>query len=177
MKKFALACCLAAPLLVAAQSPPPAVTMPKAAGSHAPAAAVMTSAEQTAVVKQHCAGCHSERGKAGGLSLATFDATDVVEHGEVSEKMIRKLRAGMMPPAGARRPEPAVITALATAFETRIDRAAALSPNPGWRPSQRLNRAEHGRAVKDLLAVDVDVTAYCRPTPSATASTTSPIRR
>ena len=160
MKKFAVACCLAAPLLVAAQSPLPTVTVPKAARSHAPAAAVMTSAEQTAVVKQYCAGCHSERGKAGGLSLATFDATDVVEHGEMSEKMIRKLRAGMMPPAGARRPEPAVITALATAFETRIDRAAALSPNPGWRPSQRLNRAEYGRAVKDLLAVDVDVTAY-----------------
>ena len=163
MKKFVVACCLSAPLLVAAQSPPPAVTGPKAARSHAPAAAVMTSAEQTAVVKQYCAGCHSERGKAGGLSLATFDATDVVEHSEMSEKMIRKLRAGMMPPAGARRPEPAVITALATALETRIDRAAALSPNPGWRPSQRLNRAEYARAVKDLLAVDVDVTAYLPP--------------
>ncbi len=163
MKKFVVACCFSAPLLVAAQSPPPAVTGPKAARSHAPAAAVMTSAEQTAVVKQYCAGCHSERGKAGGLSLATFDATDVVEHSEMSEKMIRKLRAGMMPPAGARRPEPAVITALATALETRIDRAAALSPNPGWRPSQRLNRAEYARAVKDLLAVDVDVTAYLPP--------------
>ena len=74
--------------------------------------------------------------------------------------MIRKLRAGMMPPAGARRPEPAAINALATAFETRIDRAAALNPNPGSRPSQRLNRAEYTRAVKDLLAVDVDVNAY-----------------
>ena len=120
----------------------------------------MTSAEQTAVVKQYCAGCHSERGKAGGLSLAAFDASAIVDHGETTEKMIRKLRAGMMPPAGARRPEPAVIDALAAAFETRIDRAAALNPNPGSRPSQRLNRAEYARAVKDLLAVDVDVNAY-----------------
>ena len=163
MTKFAVACFLTAPLLVAAQAPKPAATAPKAAVSHAPAATTMLPAEQTAVVKQYCVACHSERGKAGGLSLAAFDANDIVAHGEMSEKMIRKLRAGMMPPAGARRPEPAVINALATAFETRIDRAAALSPNPGSRPSQRLNRAEYARAVKDLLAVDIDVTAYLPP--------------
>ena len=120
----------------------------------------MLPAEQTALVKQYCAGCHSERGKAGGLSFASFDAASVVEHPETTEKMIRKLRAGMMPPAGARRPEPTVIGALASAFETRIDRAAALNPNPGSRPSQRLNRAEYARAVKDLLSVEVDVNAY-----------------
>ena len=163
MTKFAVACFLTVPLLVAAQAPTPAATAPKAAVSHAPAATTMLPAEQTAVVKQYCVACHSERGKAGGLSLAAFDANDIVAHGEMSEKMIRKLRAGMMPPAGARRPEPAVINALATAFETRIDRAAALSPNPGSRPSQRLNRAEYARAVKDLLAVDIDVTAYLPP--------------
>ena len=136
----------------------PAVTKP--AVSHAPAVTTMLPAEQTALVKQYCAGCHSERGKAGGLSLASFDAGAVVEHADTTEKMIRKLRAGMMPPAGARRPEPAVIGALAAAFETRIDRAAALNPNPGSRPSQRLNRAEYARAVNDLLSVEVDVNAY-----------------
>jgi len=120
----------------------------------------MLPAEQTAIVKQYCAGCHSERGKAGGLSLASFDAANVTAHVDTTEKMIRKLRAGMMPPAGARRPEPAVIGALASAFETRIDRAAALNPNPGSRLSQRLNRAEYARAIKDLLAVNVDVNAY-----------------
>ncbi len=178
MKKFAIACLLSVPLLVAAQSPRPAMPasastaktpraatagQPRAvqpAASLSPAAADMTSAEQTAMVKQYCAGCHSERGKAGGLSLAAFDAADVLDHTSTTEKMIRKLRAGMMPPAGARRPEPAVIDALATALETRIDRAAALSPNPGSRPSQRLNRAEYARAVKDLLALDIDVNAF-----------------
>jgi mono/diheme cytochrome c family protein len=139
----------------------PAPATVKPAVSHAPAVPVgMLPAEQTAMVKQYCAGCHSERGKAGGLSLASFDAATVVDHAETTEKMIRKLRAGMMPPAGARRPEPAAIDALATAFESRIDRAAALNPNPGSRPSQRLNRAEYARAVKDMLAVDVDVNAY-----------------
>ena len=133
------------------------------AASHAPAAATMLPAEQTALVKQYCAGCHSERGKAGGLSLAAFDATRLDEHGETAEKMIRKLRAGMMPPSGARRPEPAVLTGLAAAFESRMDRAATLKPNPGSRPFQRLNRAEYGNAVRDLLNVDVDVTAYLPP--------------
>ena len=106
--------------------------------------------------------CHNDRNKdrTSGLSFQSFDAASVTDHADVAEKMIRRLRSGMMPPVGARRPDAATIAALVNAFETRIDRAAALNPNPGWRPSQRLNRAEYQRAVKDLLAVDVDVNAY-----------------
>ena len=118
---------------------------------------------QTALVKQYCAGCHSERGKAGGLSLASFDATAAVQHADVAEKMIRKLRAGMMPPPGARRPDEAALSALATSLESRIDRAAATAPNPGHRPFQRLNRVEYARAVKDLLSLDVDVNGLLPP--------------
>src|SRR5205085_1836849 len=81
----------------------------------------------------------------------------------LGEKMIRKLRAGMMPPPGARRPDEASLRALADAIETRIDRAAAAKPNPGWRPFQRLNRAEYARAVRDLLALDVDTEALLPP--------------
>ena len=77
--------------------------------------------------------------------------------------MIRKLRAGMMPPAGARRPENRMLSDLASALETRIDQAAALNPNPGRRPFQRLNRAEYTAAVRDLLDLDVDVDAYLPP--------------
>jgi cytochrome c551/c552 len=128
----------------------------KAEGSPLPA----TAADQTAMVKQYCVSCHSDRGKAGGLSFASFDAAAVAENAAVTEKMIRKLRAGMMPPAGARRPEPAALAALAEAFEARIDRAAAANPNPGWRPSQRLNRAEYQQAVEDLLGIEVDITAF-----------------
>ena len=73
--------------------------------------------------------------------------------------MIRKLRAGMMPPAGARRPEEAQLARLASALETRMDAIAGASPDPGWRPFQRLNRAEYTRAVKQLVGLDVDVTA------------------
>ena len=118
---------------------------------------------QTALVKQYCAGCHSERGKSGGLSLASFDATTAPQHADVAEKMIRKLRAGMMPPPGARRPDEAALIALASSLETRIDQAAAAAPNPGHRPFQRLNRVEYARAVKDLLALDVDVNGLLPP--------------
>jgi hypothetical protein len=131
--------------------------------SHAPAATGMTLEAQTAMVKQYCVPCHSDRGKAGGLTLAAFDASQVVEHAETTEKMIRKLRTGMMPPAGARRPDEASITTLVSALESRIDRAAALAPNPGRRPFQRLNRAEYGRAVHDLLSIEVDVNALLPP--------------
>ena len=109
------------------------------------------------MVKQYCVTCHNDRAKAGQMSLASFDAAQAVEHLELSEKMIRKLRAGMMPPAGARRPEAAQLTALAMALETRVDRAALVNPNPGSRPFQRLNRAEYARAVKDMLGIDIDV--------------------
>jgi len=122
----------------------------------------MSAVEQNALVKQYCVTCHNDRNKdrTSGLSFQSFDAASVTDHADVAEKMIRRLRSGMMPPAGSRRPDAATIASLVSALETRIDRAAALNPNPGWRPSQRLNRAEYQRAVKDLLAVDVDVNAY-----------------
>jgi hypothetical protein len=115
--------------------------------------------EQTALVRQYCVTCHSDRGKAGGLTLAAFDAT-TLDHPEVAEKMIHKLRAGMMPPAGAKRPETATLIAFADSLATRIDKAAALKAHPGWRPSARLSRAEYARAVEDLLDIEVDAGAF-----------------
>jgi mono/diheme cytochrome c family protein len=152
----ALGLCLAGgfgPAGMAAQSMKPRSSTPPAADDEA----------ATQTVKQYCAGCHSDRGKAGGLSLAAFDVGRSTEHVETSEKIIRKLRASMMPPAGARRPDEAVLQDLRHALETRMDRFAAANPNPGWRPFQRLTRAEYAQSVKDLLDVDVDVTAYLPP--------------
>jgi cytochrome c551/c552 len=151
-----------------AQAPRPPATAPSAgapalATSHTPAPAAMTAEAQTALVKQYCVTCHSDRAKAGGLSLASFDAARATEHAETVEKMIRKLRAGMMPPAGARRPDEGTLQQLASVFEARIDRAAALAPNPGYRPFQRLNRAEYARAVRDLLGFDIAVESLLPP--------------
>jgi hypothetical protein len=118
---------------------------------------------QTALVKQYCSTCHNDKMKAGGLSLASFDVATVESHGETAEKMIRKLRAGMMPPAGVKRPDEAMLTALADALEGKMDAVAAATPNPGRRPFQRLNRAEYARAVNDLLGITVDVDAFLPP--------------
>ena len=132
--------------------------------SHAPATATMLAAEQTAVVKQVLRRrATASAARPAASRSPSFDAAKIEENGELTEKMIRKLRAGMMPPAGARRPEPAVIQAMVTSFESRMDRLAALNPNPGSRPFQRLNRAEYQNAVRDLLNVDVDVTTYLPP--------------
>jgi mono/diheme cytochrome c family protein len=140
-------------------------TTAKPAGTAPATAATALAAEQTALVKQYCVTCHNDRGKdrAGSLTLASFDAENLEQHGEVAEKVIRKLRAGMMPPPGARRPEALVLLAMAASFEARLDKAAVLNPNPGSRPFQRLNRAEYQNAVRDLLNVDVNVTAYLPP--------------
>ncbi len=123
---------------------------------------------QTVFVKQYCATCHNDRNKnsAGGLTLTGFDASKVGHDAlvaETAEKMIRKLRSGMMPPPGARRPDASATSALAASMETRLDQAATLNPNPGRRPFQRLNRAEYARAVSAMLALDVDVTAFLPP--------------
>ncbi len=123
---------------------------------------------QTALVKQYCASCHNDRNKdnAAGLSLQGFDAARIghdAQSAETAEKMIRKLRAGMMPPSGSRRPDAEVLTAFAGSMETRLDQAAALNPNPGRRPFQRLNRAEYARAVAGMFDLDVDVTAFLPP--------------
>ena len=107
-------------------------------------------------MKQYCVTCHSDRAKAGGLSLASYDVTKAAGSVEVTEKIIRKLRAGMMPPAGAKRPEAPQLAALMTSLETTVDRAADAN-RPGGRVFQRLNRAEYQRAVHDLLALDIDV--------------------
>jgi mono/diheme cytochrome c family protein len=152
-----------APASPSAPTRPPAIARPVgerpvAAPSHTPP--LMTAAVQSELVDTYCASCHSERAKAGGLSLAGFDAMRATERADVVEKMIRKLRAGMMPPAGARRPDGATIDALTAGLERRMDEFAAVNPNPGSRPSQRLNRAEYARAVKDLVGLDVDVTAF-----------------
>ena len=122
--------------------------------------------------------CHSERGKAGGLSLAAFDASKILDDRDLTEKIIRKLRAKMMPPAGAKRPEGTALADMAAAFEARIDAEAERTPSPGSRSFLRLNRAEYGACGQGPAgARHRRHRRCCRPTPSATASTTSPTRR
>ncbi len=112
------------------------------------------------VIQTVCTRCHNDQRLRGNLSLERFDADAPTEDAATAEKIIRKLRAGMMPPPGTRRPEEATLTAMVEELEERIDAAALSAPNPGMRTFQRLNRAEYQRAIRDLLGIDVDVSAF-----------------
>ena len=114
---------------------------PAAPAAAAPAAATNIESAQT-LVKSTCIGCHSDRTRSGGLSLQSFDVQTAGEHAETAEKMIRKLRAGQMPPPGSRRPAEAALDGLADVLEREAD-AHAADVVPGRRTFQRLNRAEY----------------------------------
>ena len=121
------------------------------------------SAALDEIVERYCTRCHSERRLRGNLSLEGFDITRAAENAETAERMIRKLRAGMMPPPGARRPADDTLTALAQFLEDVVDEAAAARPHAGTRPFQRLNRAEYARVVHDLLGLTVDPEDWLPP--------------
>ena len=140
-----------------------AVFGPLQAADQAPNAAPVASAAATpdahqAVVRRYCVTCHNPRTKSGGLVLDGLSLAEVPASAETWEKVVRKLRTNAMPPAGMPRPDAAASTALTTFLETEIDRAAAAKPLPGRTESiHRLNRAEYRNAVRDLLALDIDV--------------------
>ena len=112
------------------------------------------------LVQQYCVRCHNATRLIGNLTLEEFDAADPVANAPVAEKMIRKLRAGMMPPPGVPRPPQDEVTNFVTGLEDKLDAAAARNPNPGSRTFQRLNRAEYARAIQDLLGIEIDASAY-----------------
>jgi len=137
------------------------------AGGQAQPAPAAAPAPDTAFLKQYCLTCHSDRVKAGALTLASLDVTAVEGHADVWEKVVRKLRTGMMPPEGVPKPPAATRAAFTGALEASLDRAAARHPDPGTPALHRLNRAEYANAVRDLLALDVDVAALLPPDDSA----------
>ena len=114
-----------------------------------------------AFVDTYCATCHNQRLKTGGLALDTLDIDNVGAHAAEWEKVVVKLRAGLMPPAGVRRPSQTVIDAFTSSLEAGLDRAATANPNPGrTEPLHRLNRAEYQNAVRDLLGIEVDASNW-----------------
>jgi hypothetical protein len=112
------------------------------------------------VVQAYCVRCHNDRRLRGNLSLEDFRLDAAEEAGEVTERMIRKLRASMMPPPGARRPAGDSLLVLVESLERHMDEAAATDPNPGGRTFQRLNQAEYERTIFDLLGLRIDADQY-----------------
>ena len=130
---------------------------------------------QRAILDRYCVTCHSEaivrdtspaaaprvsQLRALGLALDAVDMTNVSEAPEIWEEVVRKLKAGVMPPAGRPRPDKASYDGLASWLETELDRASAADPNPGrTEPFHRLNRIEYQNAIRDLLALEIDVSS------------------
>ena len=111
-----------------------------------------------ALVNQYCLSCHNSRTQTAGLALDTISAEDLDANWEAWEKVVRKLRARQMPPAGGRRPDEAAYRAALASLESALDSVAAATPNPGRTDTfRRLNRTEYQNAIRDLLALDVDV--------------------
>ena len=113
-----------------------------------------------ALLDRYCVTCHNGRLKTAGLELDSIDVNAVAETAPVWEKVVAKLRAGAMPPAGRPRPDDVARRDFVHSLETRLDRAAAEHPDPG-RTSvlHRLNRTEYQNAIRDLLALEVDASA------------------
>jgi hypothetical protein len=112
---------------------------------------------EQALVKQYCISCHNARALTGGLSLEGLDPAAAASHSDVWEKVITKLRGGMMPPVGMPRPDEGRLQGFAASLEQRIDAQTLVSPDPGHKPIHRLNRTEYRNAVRDLLHLEVDV--------------------
>ena len=116
-----------------------------------------TSDAQVAVLKQYCAGCHNDRVKAAGVSFDGLTPDGIGQRPDVFEKAVRKLRGRVMPPPGARQPDAATFDSLVAWLEESLDHAGGPLHLPEQVVLHRLNRKEYGNAVRDLLAVDIDV--------------------
>ncbi|MEM6704071.1 MAG: DUF1592 domain-containing protein [Acidobacteriota bacterium] len=132
-----------------------------------------TGAEEAAVADEvalsqkfllrNCRACHNARIQRGELDLTSLFEEAPEQHPVLAEKVIRKLRTGLMPPPERPKPDPGDVDRVASVLERRLDDRSARSPQPGSRPFQRLNRAEYERSVRDLLSLEVDAAAFLPP--------------
>jgi hypothetical protein len=140
---------------------------PQSAGPGATNPAAPPVSAPRDVIATYCTSCHNQRLRTAGLTLDSINVDDVAGSAEIWEKVVRKVRGGLMPPAGARQPDASTRDAFVTSIEAELDRAWAAHPNPGRPLLRRLNRAEYANAVRDLVALDVDVAALLPPDDSA----------
>ena len=151
-------------------------TAPQAPAPVKPVAPVTgeEAATSRALVDQYCVTCHNARLKTGGLVLDKdqLDFSRLADHTELAEKVVRKVRAGLMPPTNSRRPDAATMESFLRFMETSLDANASQHlPAPGL---HRLNRTEYANAIRDLLSLEVDATKFLPPTTRRAGSTTSP---
>jgi hypothetical protein len=160
--------CLATTLSFQSDHPEQDSELGYAAASVGPASAraedEITPSELTAVVQRYCVVCHNDQLRTGNVSFQAIDVARADEHAAIAERMIRKLRAGMMPPPGMPRPSADTLLALVETLESVVDQAAAAKgPAIGVRRFQRLSQPEFKRVIKDLLALDIEPNRWLPP--------------
>ena len=120
--------------------------------------AVDSAATARATVDKYCVGCHNNRVKTANLMLDELDIDHLSDHGEIAETVIRKLRAGLMPPNGMPRPDHETMNSLISWMQDEMDsHAETYLPPPGI---HRLNRVEYTNAIRDILGLDVDASKF-----------------
>src|SRR5579864_119432 len=129
----------------------------------ATAQTVARGTTERAMVNQYCGVCHNDKLKSGNFNWSKVDLAHPERTAEDAERAINMLRIGMMPPQGMPRPSVAARTELISYLEKGIDTPALANPNPGRSPLHRLNRTEYANSIKELLAVDIDVSALLPP--------------
>jgi cytochrome c5 len=138
----------------------PEAPRPAVGQSSAPAVAAASDAQSKQLLARYCVGCHSDRLKTADLSLQAVDVDNIGRDAAVWEKVLRKLRAGAMPPVGRPRPDAVGYAHLTSRLESELDRLAAENPNPGRTASfHRLNRIEYQNAIRDVLGLEIDIAA------------------
>ena len=155
MSRRALMMCLAVLMSAVWVEPPAAARAQHAVESN--------DSPHAALLNKYCVTCHNDARRTGGLSLEHADLSAIPRNAETWEKVVRKLRVGMMPPPGMPKPDRAQLEALTARVESVLDRAAAETPRPGRTAMHRLNRAEYANAIRDLLALDIDAAALLPP--------------
>ncbi len=137
----------------------PAPGSPQAAGAaSAQQTSVDPNAEPQRMFRRYCIGCHNDRLRTADLSIAALDVENVPADAETWEKVVTRLRAGSMPPPGRPRPDEATYRHVAGWLESELDSAWGAAPNPGRiNAIHRINRTEYRNAIRDLLALEVDV--------------------
>jgi hypothetical protein len=125
--------------------------------------ATLPLTNQQALVNQYCAGCHNDRAKTGGFSFSGINLAHPERNAEQVEKVIRKLRTGMMPPSGRPRPDGETLQVFAGTLEREIDEIGLAHPNPGRPSLHRLNRTEYSNSIHDLLGLDINAESLLPP--------------
>ena len=112
-----------------------------------------------ALVAEHCFDCHDADSTKGDLNLEAISSQPTSQHSEIWEKVVRRLRARQMPPAGKNRLDEATYNTLLSELEGSLEKLAAQHPQPGRIDTlRRLNRTEYQNAIRDLLALDIAAT-------------------